>query len=139
MVGGVPCIPAPPFSAFAPHIPGILIRCADGAGLRGRGDLSGTGAPPAAPRAAAVAGDPPTHRGGFGEFGGDSAGLIDRSFRERIVLVALADSGDPAEADASLDELSLLVDTAGADAVARVCQRRAAPDPATFVGCRESP
>ena len=28
-----------------------------------------------------------THRGGFGEFGGDGPGLIDRAFRERIVLV----------------------------------------------------
>ena len=76
-----------------------------------------------------------THRGGFGEFGGDGAGLIDRAFRERIVLVGVVRSDRGAAAtDASLDELSLLVDTAGADAVERVCQRRAAPDPATFVG-----
>ena len=34
----------------------------------------------------------------------------------------------------SLDELALLVDTAGADTVARVTQRRDAPDAATFVG-----
>jgi len=33
-----------------------------------------------------------------------------------------------------LDELALLVDSAGADVVARVVQRRDAPDPATFVG-----
>ena len=76
-----------------------------------------------------------THRGGFGEFGGDGPGLIDRAFRERIVLVAVIRPGRDASAtDASLDELSLLVDTAGADAVERVCQRRSAPDPATFVG-----
>ena len=76
-----------------------------------------------------------THRGGFGEFGGDGPGLIDRAFRERIVLVGMIRSaGDASVTDASLDELSLLVDTAGADAVERVCQRRAAPDPATFVG-----
>ncbi len=76
-----------------------------------------------------------THRGGFGDFGGDSSGLIDRAFRERIVLVGMVrSSGDAAATDASLDELSLLVDTAGADAVERVCQKRAAPDPATFVG-----
>ena len=31
--------------------------------------------------------DEDTHRGGFGEFGGDGPGLIDRAFRERIVLV----------------------------------------------------
>lgn len=29
------------------------------------------------------------HRGGFGEFGGESGGLIDRTFRERIVLVGV--------------------------------------------------
>src|SRR5690606_19892354 len=40
----------------------------------------------------------------------------------------------PEETEASLDELSLLIDTAGADEVARVVQRRAAPDPPTFVG-----
>jgi GTP-binding protein HflX len=36
--------------------------------------------------------------------------------------------------DQQLDELALLVDTAGADVVARVCQRRDSPDPATFLG-----
>lgn len=78
---------------------------------------------------------PDTHRGGFGEFGGDGPGLIDRAFQERIVLVGVTrQDRDSSATDASLDELSLLVDTAGADAVERVCQRRAAPDPATFVG-----
>ena len=76
-----------------------------------------------------------THRGGFGEFGGDGAGLIDRAFRERIVLVGVErPDRDQFTVDASLDELSLLVDTAGADAVQRVHQKRSAPDPATFVG-----
>jgi GTP-binding protein HflX len=61
--------------------------------------------------------------------------LIERTRRERIVLVAvtLPPAAD-AETDASLDELALLADTAGADAVARVVQRRERPDPATFVG-----
>src|SRR5271163_3653918 len=36
--------------------------------------------------------------------------------------------------DADLDELALLVGTAGADVVGRVVQRRDHPDPATFVG-----
>jgi GTP-binding protein HflX len=40
----------------------------------------------------------------------------------------------PEEADASLDELEQLVDTAGADVVARVVQRRNSPDPAYYVG-----
>jgi GTP-binding protein HflX len=38
------------------------------------------------------------------------------------------------DTEASLDELALLVDTAGADEAARVVQRRDAPDPTYFVG-----
>jgi GTP-binding protein HflX len=61
--------------------------------------------------------------------------LIERTFRERIVLVGVAISPMSVdEVEASLDELALLVDTAGADVVARVVQRREAPDPATYVG-----
>ncbi len=75
------------------------------------------------------------HRGAFGEYGGESLGLIDRSFRERIVLVGVTmPDGSADETDASLDELALLVDTAGADEVGRIHQRRQAPDAATFVG-----
>ena len=82
-----------------------------------------------------TADDVHTHRGGFGEYSGDGPGLIDRAFRERIVLVGVIRSDRDASAtDASLDELSLLVDTAGADAVQRICQRRSAPHPATYVG-----
>ena len=55
--------------------------------------------------------------------------------RERAVLVgALVGSQDPDEAEWSLDELQALADTAGADAVDRVVQRRDAPDPATYLG-----
>ena len=39
-----------------------------------------------------------------------------------------------AEAEASLDELEALLDTAGAVVVERVLQRRDTPDPATFIG-----
>ena len=61
--------------------------------------------------------------------------LIDRSFRERIVLVALVvDASNLPHAEASLDELARLVDTAGADEAARVVQRRERPDPATYLG-----
>jgi GTPase len=61
--------------------------------------------------------------------------LIDRSFRERIVLVGVVAWPRPlAEVEASLDELGLLVDTAGADEAARVIQQREAPDPATYIG-----
>lgn len=61
--------------------------------------------------------------------------LIERSFREKIVLVGVITPGTtPDEVEAHLDELALLVDTAGADVMARVVQRRGAPDPATYVG-----
>ncbi len=61
--------------------------------------------------------------------------LIEREIRERIVLVGVAlGPTELEEVEAGLDELALLVDTAGADVVARVVQRRDRPDPATFVG-----
>jgi GTP-binding protein HflX len=76
-----------------------------------------------------------SHRGAFGDFGGETGGLIERTFRERIVLVGVTLApGDDEQTEQSLDELALLVDTAGADALERVVQRRRAPDPATFIG-----
>jgi GTPase len=61
--------------------------------------------------------------------------LIDRSFREKIVLVGVAMGHvSVEEAEIGLDELALLVDTAGADPQARVIQRRDAPDPTWFIG-----
>ena len=79
--------------------------------------------------------DQESHRGAFGDYGGETDGLIERTFRERIVLVGVTLGGDDTEeTDASLDELALLVDTAGADALERVHQRRDSPDPATYVG-----
>ncbi len=80
--------------------------------------------------------DAETHRGAFGEYGGTvEGGLLDRTFRERIVLVGMTRAGQtPEQTEASLDELEALVDTAGADAMDRVVQTRDRPDPATFVG-----
>lgn len=61
--------------------------------------------------------------------------LIDRTIREKIVLVAVSLPGDDEESvEASLDELALLVDTAGADEVARVIQKRDAPDHTWYIG-----
>jgi len=61
--------------------------------------------------------------------------LIDRTFREKIVLVGVLFPGNtPEELDYQLDELEELVSTAGADVKARVIQRRDSPDPATFLG-----
>ncbi|HEX6381799.1 MAG TPA: GTPase HflX, partial [Acidimicrobiia bacterium] len=53
--------------------------------------------------------------------------------RQRALLVG---GGDVSldEAEASLAELALLTDTAGADPVAQEMQRRDTPDPATFIG-----
>ncbi|MGH2690460.1 MAG: hypothetical protein ACRDKW_16885, partial [Actinomycetota bacterium] len=60
-------------------------------------------------------------------------GLADR--RERVVLVGLAHSQrDVPAAEASLEELALLADTAGAEAVDRILQVRDNPDPATYIG-----
>ncbi len=61
--------------------------------------------------------------------------LIDRTIREKIVLVAVALPGETDEqVDQSLDELELLVDTAGADVVGRLIQRRDAPDHTWYIG-----
>ncbi len=63
------------------------------------------------------------------------ATLIERSVREKIVLVGVTlPPHNDDETEASLDELGLLVDTAGADEAGRVQQRRPAPDPAYFIG-----
>ena len=76
-----------------------------------------------------------SHRGAFGEFGGETAAFIERTFREQILLVGVSFPPHDTDAvEASLDELAQLVDTAGADVVGRIVQRRSAPDPATYVG-----
>ena len=61
--------------------------------------------------------------------------LISRGIREKIVLVAvtMSDRTDDETQD-SLDELAQLIDTAGADEVARITQRRDAPDSAFYIG-----
>jgi GTP-binding protein HflX len=63
------------------------------------------------------------------------ATLIERSVRERIVLVGVTFPGsDDETTEASLDELAALIDTAGADEVGRMVQRRDHPDHTWFVG-----
>ncbi len=61
--------------------------------------------------------------------------LISRGIRERIILVAvtMSDRTDD-ETQESLDELAQLIDTAGADEVARVTQRRDSPDSTYYIG-----
>ena len=55
--------------------------------------------------------------------------------RQRALLVGTgAGAHTQEEAEAGLDELALLADTAGADTVEAVLQRRRTPDPATYIG-----
>ena len=63
------------------------------------------------------------------------ATLIERTKREQIVLVGVTLPGtSDADTEASLDELSLLIDTAGADEAGRLVQRRDHPDHTWFIG-----
>jgi GTP-binding protein HflX len=55
--------------------------------------------------------------------------------RHRALLVGTgAGAATAEEAEGSLEELTLLADTAGADTVEAVLQRRRTPDPATYIG-----
>jgi GTPase len=70
---------------------------------------------------------------GYGEALGTT--LIERTRREKIVLVGVTLPGNTdAHMQACLDELALLVDTAGADEVARLTQPRDHPDSSTYIG-----
>jgi GTPase len=63
------------------------------------------------------------------------ATLIERTKREKIVLVGVTLSGrTDDDTEASLDELALLIDTAGADEAGRLVQRRERPDHTWFIG-----
>jgi GTP-binding protein HflX len=63
------------------------------------------------------------------------ATLIERTKRERIVLVGVTLPGHTDDdTEAGLDELALLIDTAGADEAGRLVQRRDSPDHTWFIG-----
>ncbi|MDA3625449.1 GTPase HflX [Saccharopolyspora oryzae] len=53
---------------------------------------------------------------------------------ERVVLVGVWTDGDAAHADASLEELARLAETAGSEVLEGIIQRRDRPDPGTYVG-----
>ena len=53
---------------------------------------------------------------------------------ERVVLAGLYTSGNVEEAETSLHELAALAETAGSEVLDGILQRRAHPDPATFLG-----
>jgi GTP-binding protein HflX len=61
--------------------------------------------------------------------------LIERTKREQIVIVGVTLPGHTDDdTEAGLDELELLIDTAGADVVGRVMQRRDSPDHTWYIG-----
>src|SRR6476469_8853586 len=53
---------------------------------------------------------------------------------ERVVLVGVWTSGSVQDAENSMAELALLAETAGAEVLEAIYQRRDTPDPATFIG-----
>ncbi len=53
---------------------------------------------------------------------------------EKVVLAGLYTSGGAEEAENSLRELAALAETAGSEVLDGILQRRAHPDPATFLG-----
>jgi len=53
---------------------------------------------------------------------------------ERVVLVGVWTEGTVKDAENSLIELAALAETAGSEVLAALIQRRAKPDPATFIG-----
>ncbi len=62
------------------------------------------------------------------------AELIDLSEIQEKVILAAVSTGDGKDAEASLDELSELVSTAGAVTIGRVIQNREAIHPGTYLG-----
>ena len=60
--------------------------------------------------------------------------LTDELKQSRALLVAVATSDDDYDVNASLDELSRLLETAGGVEAARVIQNRVNPDKATYIG-----
>ena len=53
---------------------------------------------------------------------------------ERVILVGVWTEGTVAEVEATMDELAALTETAGADVVEMIYQKRDKPDPGTFIG-----
>ena len=53
---------------------------------------------------------------------------------QRALIVGLDDGRDSAGVEVSLNEIARLVDTAGSETVERAVQKRAKPDPATYIG-----
>ena len=59
--------------------------------------------------------------------------IENKEIKERVILIGIS-TGDGEDAQASLQELSELVKTAGADAIDQMIQKREAAHPATYLG-----
>lgn len=68
----------------------------------------------------------------------DAADIYEVEYRklrlERVILVGVWTEGTTAEIDASLAELAALADTAGAEVIESLYQKRDKPDPGTYIG-----
>ena len=53
---------------------------------------------------------------------------------EQVILVGVWTEGTVAEVEAAMDELALLTETAGAEVVEALYQKRDRPDPSTYIG-----
>lgn len=59
---------------------------------------------------------------------------LEKNIRSRAVMVGITGENKAGEVEKSLDELERLLDTAGADVIARVVQNKETPDPRTLIG-----
>ncbi len=59
---------------------------------------------------------------------------LEKNIRSRAVMVGITGANEAGEVEKSLDELERLLDTAGADVIARVVQNKETPDPRTLIG-----
>ena len=68
----------------------------------------------------------------------DAADVTEVEYRklrlEQVVLVGVWSTGTTAEVDASMNELAALAETAGAEVVEMLYQKRDKPDPGTYIG-----
>jgi GTPase len=68
----------------------------------------------------------------------DAADVTEVEYRklrlEQVVLIGVWSTGTTAEVDASMNELAALAETAGAEVVEMLYQKRDKPDPGTYIG-----
>ena len=111
-------------------------RRVDAADLDERPTPDGYDDPRARRRASTATTAVESHRGAFGEFGGETRRLIERTFRERIVLVGVTLPAATTRTTPSATSTSwpCWSTPPAPTRSARVVQRRDRPDPATYIG-----